>query len=403
MVAILGYSKEQIREAVQEMYTSVAKAPDSPFHFPVGAAACLKLGYPGDQIRELPEDALASFAGVGWPFRGQALRPGHITLDLGAGAGNDTLIASRIVGANGHVIALDLTAAMTQKLQQLIAINRRNISVIQASAESLPIASETVDSITSNGAINLVPSKRLAIGEMFRVLRPGGRLQLADVVIRRPVSVDCESDPRLWVECVVGATVEEDLLDMLGDAGFIDIQVLKRHDYFSLSPSPQTREIAGSFGAHSVEISARRGPRSPGKFQTLLRRSNPIRWVRHLHRRGFSGVAALGLALVSCYGVLAITGVLALAGVRMTLSPDLWALAIAVTTLLAGGMVAAGFLQHRNPVPLLLAAAGVATVQYALFIEYHILTEILGFALLGVGAVLDVIRRRASEARTLGL
>ncbi|PHQ24384.1 methyltransferase type 11 [Marinobacter guineae] len=402
MVAILGYSKEQIREAVQEMYTSVARAPESPFHFPVGAGACLKLGYPGDQIKELPEDTLASFAGVGWPFRGQALRPGDITLDLGAGAGNDSLIASRIVGPNGHVIALDVTAAMSQKLQHVVS-NAPGISVIQATAESIPIASKTLDSITSNGAINLVPSKRQAIGEMFRVLRPGGRLQLADVVIRRPVSVDCESDPRLWVECVVGATVEEDLLAMLGDAGFDDVRVLKRHDYFSLSPSSQTREIARSFGAHSVEVSARRGPRNPGKVQKFLRRSNPMRWIRHLHRRGFSGVAALGLAIISCYGVLAITGLLALAGVRLTLSPDLWALAIAVTTLLAGGMVAAGFLQHRYPVPVLLAAVGVATVQYALFIEYHILTEMLGFALLGAGAVLDLLRRRTSEARTLGL
>ncbi|WP_373002100.1 MerC family mercury resistance protein [Marinobacter sp.] len=403
MVAILGYSKEQIREAVQDMYTSVAWAPDSPFHFPVGAEASLKLGYPVNQVRQLPEDTLASFAGVGWPFRGQALQPGDITLDLGAGAGNDSLIASRIVGPDGHVIALDVTAAMTQKLQHHIVSDRPNISVIQASAESIPIASETLDSITSNGAINLVPSKRQAIGEMFRVLRPGGRLQLADVVIRRPVSVDCESDPRLWVECVVGATVEEDLLAMLGDAGFIDIRVLKRHDYFSLSPSPQTREIAGSFGAHSVEISALRGPQSPGQFQTFLRRSNPMRWIRHLHRRGFSGMAALVLALISCYGVLAITGLLTLTGVRMTLSPDLWAMAIAVTTLLAGSLVAAGFLQHRYPVPTLLAVAGVITVHYALFIEYHLLTEMLGFALLGAAAVLDLLRRRTSEARSLGL
>lgn len=403
MVAILGYSKGQIREAVQEMYTSVARAPDSPFHFPVGAGACLKLGYPADQIKKLPEDTLASFAGVGWPFRGQAIQPGHTTLDLGAGAGNDSLIASRIVGANGHVIALDLTAAMTQKLQQHVTPDRPNISVIQGSAESIPIASKTLDSITSNGAINLVPSKRLAINEMFRVLRPGGSVQLADVVIRRPVSVDCESDPRLWVECVVGATVEEDLLEMLGDAGFEDVRVLKRHDYFSLSPSSQTREIAGNFGAHSVEVSARRGPRSPAIIQTWIRRSNPMRWIRHLHRRGFSGVAALGLALISCYGALAFSGLLALAGVRLTLSPEIWTLAIAVSTLLAGGAVAAGFLQHKSPLPLLLAFAGVVTVVYALLIKYHILTEMAGFALLGAGAVLDLLRRRTRETRLLGL
>ncbi|SFN29508.1 MerC family mercury resistance protein [Marinobacter pelagius] len=403
MVAILGYSEDQIREAVQDMYTGVAEAPDSPYHFPVGAGACRSLGYTEEQIVELPDSTLASFAGVGWPFRGRALQPGDTTLDLGAGAGNDSVIASRVVGQSGHVIALDLTAAMTRKLRQHASGHCGNISVVQASAEQIPLAGQSVDSITSNGAINLVPSKRQAFREMFRVLKPGGRVQFADVVIRRPVNVDCDSDPRLWVECVVGATVEEDLLAMMGDTGFEDIQVLNRHDYFALSPSAQTREIARSFGAHSVEVSARRGEHPPGRLREWLRRSHPSRWLGQLHRRGFSGVAALGLALVSCYGVVAMTGLLTLAGIRLALSPQAWSLVIATFTLLAWLTIAAGFLQHRSTLPGLLATLGGAIVCFALFVDYHVLTELAGFALLAAGAFVDLRYRRRLEARKLGL
>lgn len=403
MVAILGYSRDQILEAVQDMYTSVAEAPDSRFHFPTGVDACRRLGYPDAQLAPLPEGILASFAGVGWPFRGNAIQPGDTTLDLGAGAGNDSLIAEQIVGENGQVIALDLTAAMTRKLHHHTRDQHLNIKVVQGSAEDIPLASGSVDSITSNGTINLVPSKRRAIGELFRILRPGGRLQIADVVIRRPVSVNCDSDPRLWVECVVGATVEEDLLAMLGDAGFEDIRVLNRMDYFALSPSRQTREIAHSFGAHSVELSARRGEQAPGPLRQWLRRCHPARWLGNLYRRGFVGVAALVVALLACYGMLAATGLLALMGVRLALAPGAWAGAIALFTLLASVFVAAGFLRHRSPLPTLLAMSGGLLVCFALFVSYHLLTELVGFILLALAAAADLRCRRREEARRLGL
>ncbi|WP_372958767.1 MerC family mercury resistance protein [Marinobacter sp.] len=403
MVAILGYSRDQIREAVQDMYTSVAEVPDSRFHFPTGVNACRRLGYPDTQLASLPEDILASFAGVGWPFRGQAVQAGDTTLDLGAGAGNDSLIAGQIVGDEGRVIAMDLTAAMTRKLQRHIGGRYANIDVVQASAEDIPLAGGSVDSITSNGAINLVPSKRQAIGEMFRILRPGGRLQIADVVIRRPVSVNCDSDPRLWVECVVGATVEEDLLAMLGDAGFEDIRVLNRLDYFALSPSSQTREIARGFGAHSVELSARRGDQAPGRLRQWLRRCHPARWLGNLYRRGFVGVAALVMALLACYGVLAATALLALLGVGLVLAPGIWAGFIALFTLLAGAAIAAGFRNHHRLLPTLLAVAGVTLVYFALFVSYHMLTELAGFLVLTVAASLDLIHRRQEQARRLGL
>ncbi|QFS86230.1 MULTISPECIES: MerC family mercury resistance protein [unclassified Marinobacter] len=403
MVAILGYSNEQIRDAVQQMYTHVAESPQAPFHFPTGQATCVALGYPEEQVSRLPQSTAASFAGVGWPFRGQVIQPGHTTLDLGSGAGNDSLIAGDIVGPSGQVIALDLTAAMVQKLRRCIAGKYPNIHPIQGSAEEIPLLDQSMDSITSNGALNLVPSKRKAIREMFRILKPGGKLQLADVVIHRPVTVDCEDDPRLWVECVVGATVEEDLLAMLGDVGFEDIRILNRHDYFALSPSQQTRDIARSFGACSVELSATRASKTPGLIREWARRLNPRRWLGQLHRQGFSGLLALSMALVTCYGILAISVLLTLLGVQLSLSLQVWSFAIAVFTVITALIIGSGFIRHRKPSPGLLATLGTALVLFALYISYHAATELLGFALLAGAAGLDLNFKRKLEARKLGL
>ncbi|MCL7944159.1 MerC family mercury resistance protein [Marinobacter sp. ATCH36] len=403
MVAILGYSPQQITEAVQDMYTAVAEMPDGHFHFPVGREAFRFLGYSARDTDALPAAIADSFAGVGNPFTAQAVCPGDTVLDVGAGAGNDSLIAAARVGADGRVIALDLTAAMTRKLKQHAASQYGNVEVIQASAEQLPLADESIDSITSNGALNLVPDKRKAIREMFRVLRPGGQLQLADVVINRPVNVNCDSDPRLWVECVVGATVEDKLLAMLGDAGFEDIHIVRRLDYFAHSPSQQTREIAQGFGAHSVELTAKRADHAPGWLHQWLRRGHPRRWLADLHRRGFLGVAALMLALISCYGSLAAVAILAALGAGITLSPGLWAGTIAVFTLLATLLIATGFRRHRSVGPAFLASIGMALVLYALFIDYGVIIEFIGFVFLAGAAGRDLYLRRREEAGRLGL
>ncbi|AZT83169.1 methyltransferase domain-containing protein [Marinobacter sp. NP-4(2019)] len=403
MVAILGYSREQITSAVQDMYTQVANAPQSRFHFPVGYRALSALGYPENQIEQLPGDIAASFAGVGYPFNGGAIRTGDTTLDLGAGAGNDSFLALSLTGPTGRVISLDLTSAMTRKLKQRANEEGASIEVIQGTAEHLPFASNSLDSITSNGALNLVPDKRRAIREMFRTLKPGGRLQLADVVIDKPVTVDCDSDPRLWVECVVGATVEESLLAMLEDAGFEDIRIIRRINYFDHSPSHQTREIAKSFGARSIEIAARRGSQPPGFLRQWLRRSHPKRWLTALGKRGFLSIAALGLALLTCYGILAATFLLATLGVQVTLDLQLWSGSIAVFTALTVLAVATGKRRHHQLAPTWAAVAGAGLVFFTLFVTYLFIIELVGFIML-IGAVFwDLILRRKDEARRLGL
>ncbi|MEX2476694.1 methyltransferase domain-containing protein [Marinobacter sp.] len=403
MVAILGYSKHQITSAVQDMYTRVAEMPHSSFHFPVGYQALRALDYPPQRISLLPTEIADSFAGVGYPFNGNAIRAGDTTLDLGAGAGTDSILALDLTGPDGHVLSLDLTSAMTRKLKQRADAQGACIDVIQATAERLPFTSNSIDSITSNGALNLVPDKRRAIAEMFRVLKPGGRVQLADVVISQPVTVDCDSDPRLWVECVVGATVEENLLAMLGDAGFESIRVIRHIDYFAHSPSIQTREVARSFGACSVEIAARRGDQAPGLLRQWLRRSDPRRWLSFIKQRGFLGVSALMLALLTCYGLLAATLLLALMGIQLTLDLQLWAGAIGTFTALTVFAVAAGKRRHHQSMPTVIAVAGACLVFFSLFISYWGVVELAGFMVLLWAVIRDLTLRRREEARHLGL
>lgn len=404
MVAILGYSREQIFDAVKGMYTAVADRPDSPFHFPVGGSACRLLGYPPEQLESLPTALTESFAGVGYPFQAEAIHHGDTVLDIGAGAGIDSLIASRLVGPEGRVLALDLTPAMTRKLHGTVqAAGIDNVAVVQGSAESLPLADGSVDVITSNGALNLVPDKRRAVAEMFRVLRPGGRLQIADVVIDRPVTVDCHEDPRLWVECVVGATVEEELLAMFRDAGFEDIRILRRFDYFAHSPSRQTREVAAGFGARSIELGMRRGPRAPSRMSQWLRRLDPRRWGTALWRRGFMGIAGLALALLACYGTLAAVGLLTVLGVRLALDETVWAGAIVAFTLVTVAVIVAGIRRHRAYTPALLAVAGGGAVVYTLLIDYRFAIELTGFLVLTAAVVWDLHRHRREQQRVLGL
>lgn len=404
MVAILGYSREQILAAVKDMYTAVAEVPSSHFHFPVGNSISRLLGYVPDQLECVPESARESFAGVGCPFTAGLVQAGDTVLDVGAGSGHDSLIAAGRVGERGHVIALDLTPAMTDKLQRAATESgMTNLSVIQGSAESLPVADESVDLITSNGALNLVPGKRRAVGEMFRVLRPGGRLQIADVVIDRPVTVDCHDDPRLWVECVVGATVEEDFIHLFRDAGFEDVEILRTHDYFSHSPSAQTREVAASFGARSIEVSMRRGSRKPGPWRQWMRRLDPRRIAASMWRRGFIGMAGIVLALLSCYGTLAAVSLLAMFGAGRALDETLWAGTIATFTLLTVVAVIAGMRHHRAFGPAGLAVAGAGVIHYTLFVDYHVLVEFSGFVLLAGAVWRDIHLRRQEESRVLGL
>lgn len=259
MVAILGMTKDQILQAVREMYSAVATEPSRQFHFPTGRDACRFVGYPEHLLDRLPATAVESFAGVGFPFRAGIVRPSDRVLDVGSGSGTDTLIAARLVGAEGHVYGLDMTPAMLDKLRRNADIaDAVNVEAIAGNAEAIPLPDASVDVVTSNGVLNLVPEKAKAFAEIYRVLRPGGHAQIADIVVGSPPSDKARGNPKLWAECVVGASVEGDYLDLMRQAGFADVTVLHGFDYFAGSASPDTRRIAAGLGAKAIEITMRR-------------------------------------------------------------------------------------------------------------------------------------------------
>lgn len=244
--------KEFIFKAVDEMYTDVASHPDTVFHFPTGRSACAFVGYPADQLDGLPAEATESFAGVGYPFAADVIRPGDTVLDIGSGSGTDALIAATLIGENGVVYGLDMTRAMREKLHRIVeAKGIANVRVIEGNAEQIPLPDASVDVVTSNGVLNLVPDKPAAFGEIARVLKPGGRLQISDIALRVPVSEQSRADPRLWAECVVGAITEDDYLSRLRAAG-LSVEVLGELDYFAASVNPSTRRAAHGLGAHAI-------------------------------------------------------------------------------------------------------------------------------------------------------
>ena len=264
MVFVASLNKDLIFSAVRAMYTDVALHPEREFHFPTGRAACVFVGYPTAQLAELPAVAVESFAGVAYPFASNVIGEGDTVLDIGSGSGTDLLIAARNVGDRGQAIGLDMTAAMLDKVARSVAAaSLSNVHLLEGNAEKIPLPDAAVDVVTSNGVLNLVPDKRAAFGEIHRVLKRGGRVQIADIALGQPLSGECLSNPRLWAECIVGATLEDEYLTMLQAAGFTQIELLGRLDYFCASVSAATRSIAQSFHARSVVIRAAKPPAPP--------------------------------------------------------------------------------------------------------------------------------------------
>jgi arsenite methyltransferase len=253
MVAIVSDKREFILGAVTRMYSDVALNPGKAFHFPTGRLACLFVGYPAAQLDLLPAAAVESFAGVGYPFAAGVIGMTDRVLDIGSGSGTDALLACTLAGA-GTVYALDMTVAMLQKLRRNAAeMGATRLEVLEGEAESIPLPAASVDVVTSNGVLNLVPDKRRAFAEIARVLRPGGRLQIADIALDTPVSDQARSDPKLWAECVVGAVTERDYVQLLAQAG-LAAEVIGRQDYFSGSVSADTRRAAKALGAHAITL-----------------------------------------------------------------------------------------------------------------------------------------------------
>ena len=190
---------DRLREEVREKYQEVVDHPDATFHFHTGLRAAANAGYLEEWVEGPPRQAVASFAGVSNPFHWGLPGPGERVVDVGSGAGMDSLIASRAVGPGGAVIGVDMTPAMLERARAAATeAATSNVEFRQGLAESLPVPDGWADIVVSNGVINLVPDKVGAYREIARVLRPGGRVQVADICVERPVPESALQDIDLW-------------------------------------------------------------------------------------------------------------------------------------------------------------------------------------------------------------
>jgi arsenite methyltransferase len=198
-VGVALVDRDELRWRIADKYRDVALNPEIGFHFHTGAPLAHMLGYPATLVQTLPAGSVESFAGTGNPFLFGDLNPGEIIVDVGCGAGFDTLIAARQVGPSGRVVAIDMTAAMREKLETgATSLNVSNVQVLAGYAEALPVPDAAADVVISNGVINLCPDKQQVFREMYRVLRPGGRLQVGDIIVHLPVPPEAKADIDLW-------------------------------------------------------------------------------------------------------------------------------------------------------------------------------------------------------------
>jgi arsenite methyltransferase len=190
---------DRLRKAIQVEYSEVALRPEQGFHFHTGRPLARMLGYRDEWMEGVPEPALESFAGTGNPFSLGDLRPGERVVDVGSGAGLDSLIAARMVAPGGMVVGVDMTSAMLDKAHRAaLESGLSNVEFRQGYMEQMPVDGGWADVVISNGVLNLALDKSAALAEMARVLKPGGRLQIADILVQRAVPDSAKRDISLW-------------------------------------------------------------------------------------------------------------------------------------------------------------------------------------------------------------
>lgn len=190
---------DRLRKAIQVEYSEVALRPEQGFHFHTGRPLARILGYRDEWLEGVPEPSVESFAGTGNPFSLGALRPGERVVDVGSGAGLDSLVAARMVAPSGMVVGVDMTPAMLDKARAAaLESGLANVEFRQGYMEAMPVEDKWADAVISNGVLNLAPDKHAALSEMARVLKPGGRLQIADILVQRAVPDSARRDISLW-------------------------------------------------------------------------------------------------------------------------------------------------------------------------------------------------------------
>jgi arsenite methyltransferase len=245
----------ELERRVKDMYTRVALAPDGEFHFEMGRALARRLGYTDAELDRVPAESIRSFAGVGYYFDLATLREGERIVDLGSGSGMDSFIAAHKVGVRGQVTGIDMTDAQLAKAEHLrerLAFG--SVRFRQASIEATGLPGASWDAVISNGVINLARDKAAVFREAARLLRPGGRLAVADIVTDLALPDDIACDATLWAACIGGAMQREALVETIQQAGFTVTLMKANGEYRFLSRSAQGATRA--YGVRSVSLLA---------------------------------------------------------------------------------------------------------------------------------------------------
>lgn len=247
---------QELEQRVKHMYEEVARHPDRTFHFETGRELAERLGYPAAELDGIPAGAVHSFAGVGYFLDLAAIQPGETVLDLGSGSGMDSLLAARHTGPTGRVIGIDMTDAQLDKARALAAdAGWDNVEFRPGRIEDTGLGDGSVDVVISNGVFNLAPDKPAVFGEVARVLRPGGRLALADIVTNEQLPEGVTCDASLWAACIGGAMQHGLYQDAIESAG-LSIELGRENNYRFLSDSAES--ATEKWGVRSVTLLAHR-------------------------------------------------------------------------------------------------------------------------------------------------
>jgi arsenite methyltransferase len=244
----------ELEDKVKRMYAAVATNPGADFHFELGRRLAERLGYPAQILDRIPNGAIESFAGVGYFFDLAGLRTGETVVDLGSGSGMDIFFAAALVGAAGRVVGVDFSNEQLAKARGLAAeAGFDQVEVREGRIERVPAEDESADCVISNGVINLSPEKERVFAEAARVLRPGGRLAIADIVSERQLKDSTVCDADLWASCIAGAAQQDAYREAIEAAG-LRIEQVKRNPYEFISE--RARNASAKYGVKSVSLLA---------------------------------------------------------------------------------------------------------------------------------------------------
>ena len=247
---------QELETKVRDMYRHVAEEPNGKYHFELGRPLAERLGYPADILDRIPEGAIESFAGVGYFFDLADLSEGECVVDLGSGSGMDVFFAADRVGPSGTVVGIDFTIEQLEKARRIAQeTGFAQVDFREGRIEKLPVEEASNDCVISNGVINLAPEKDLVFAEAARVLKPGGRLAIADIVSEQQMKESIVCDADLWASCIGGAAQQDAYREAIEGAGLM-IETIRDNPYEFISN--RARDASAKYGVKSVSLVARK-------------------------------------------------------------------------------------------------------------------------------------------------